>query len=149
MNKEILLNDAANYLKVKLEEVNYQLAQLNNDIASDTKSSMGDKFETSREMANIEINKLGAVKQKMSEDLMFLNSIKLNNTATNFGLGDLIETDKGIFFIAAPIGKISSQGKELMCISAGSPFGKVLTSTGRNAKEIEFNGKRFVIMNDE
>ena len=72
---------------------------------NDTKSSMGDKYETGREMLQQEINNLQrqlnevlnqqAVLQKITSD----PSEKVQN-------GALVKTDKGLFYVAVSMGEI-------------------------------------------
>lgn len=92
---------------------------------NDTKSSMGDKYETGREMLQQEINNLQrqlnevlsqqAVLQKITSD----HSEKVQN-------GALVKTDKGLFYIAASMGEIVFENQKIMTVSAESPLVKVM-----------------------
>lgn len=92
---------------------------------NDTKSSMGDKYETGREMLQQEINNLQrqlnevlsqqAVLQKITSD----PSEKVQN-------GALVKTDKGLFYIAASMGEIVFENQKIMTVSAESPLVKVM-----------------------
>ncbi|WP_276967181.1 hypothetical protein [Chryseobacterium sp.] len=92
---------------------------------NDTKSSMGDKYETGREMLQQEINNLQrqlnevlsqqAVLQKITSD----HSEKVQN-------GALVKTDKGLFYIAASMGEIVFENEKIMTVSAESPLVKVM-----------------------
>ncbi|MDR6459591.1 transcription elongation GreA/GreB family factor [Chryseobacterium vietnamense] len=92
---------------------------------NDTKSSMGDKYETGREMLQQEINNLQrqlnevlnqqAVLQKITSD----PSEKVQN-------GALVKTNKGLFYVAASMGEITVGNQKIMTVSAESPLVKVM-----------------------
>ncbi len=56
--KEKIIKECKAILSKKLELIEVELGHLSQSIAEDTKSSAGDKYETSREMANLEKGKL-------------------------------------------------------------------------------------------
>ena len=92
---------------------------------NDTKSSMGDKYETGREMLQQEINNLQrqlnevlnqqAVLQKITSD----SSEKVQN-------GELVKTNKGLFYIAASMGEIIFENQKIMTVSSESPLVKIM-----------------------
>ncbi|QWT85866.1 hypothetical protein KBP46_20900 [Chryseobacterium sp. PCH239] len=92
---------------------------------NDTKSSMGDKYETGREMLQQEINNLQrqlnevlnqqAVLQKITSD----PSEKVQN-------GALVKTDKGLFYVAVSMGEIVFENQKIMTVSAESPLVKIM-----------------------
>ncbi|WP_244939755.1 hypothetical protein [Kaistella daneshvariae] len=89
-------------LHAKLSEKIENLERLIADTRAannETKSSMGDKYETSREMVQQEINNLQI---QLKENLKARNSLQIINVNPhqNVGLGSLVETDKGLFYIA-------------------------------------------------
>lgn len=92
---------------------------------NDTKSSMGDKYETGREMLQQEINNLQrqlnevlnqqAVLQKITSD----PSEKVQN-------GALVKTDKGLFYVAVSMGEIIFENQKIITVSAESPLVKIM-----------------------
>ncbi|MGR3856498.1 MULTISPECIES: hypothetical protein [Chryseobacterium] len=92
---------------------------------NDTKSSMGDKYETGREMLQQEINNLQrqlnevlnqqAVLQKITSD----PSEKVQN-------GALVKTNKGMFFISVSMGEFVFENRKIMTVSAESPLVKAM-----------------------
>jgi hypothetical protein len=99
----------------------------------DTKSSAGDKFETSREMAQIEITKIEAEILKTQQFIADLIS-----KASQF-----IITDKGAFLISIPFGKLTVKNTEIFCISNTAPITKHLVNTKAsvnfNYRGVEYN----------
>ena len=88
----------------------------------DTKSSAGDKFETSREMAQIEIHK---IETEISKTQQFIS--ELFSKVTQF-----IITDKGAFLISIPFGKLMLNNEKVFCISNNAPITKNLINTKKN-----------------
>ena len=99
----------------------------------DTKSSAGDKFETSREMAQIEITKIEAEILKTQQFIADLIS-----KASQF-----IITDKGAFLISIPFSKLTVKNTEIFCISNTAPITKHLANTKAsvnfNYRGVEYN----------
>ena len=103
-----------------------------------TKSSMGDKYETSREMLQQEINNLQI---QLNEHLKSQQILKNINPITHkiVTLGSLVETEKGMFFIAISLGELSFNQEKIFVISAESPLAKAM-----NGKK---TGESFVVNN--
>lgn len=119
-------------LKVIHDKLSEKIAQLEHLIAetraanNETKSSMGDKYETSREMVQQEINNLQV---QLNENLRAKNSLKLINTNLHqtVGLGSLVETDQGLFYIAVSLGSVEHDQRKIFLISPESPLAKAMT----------------------
>ena len=130
----------------KLDVISELLSQLNNKLKflnqnlesaiisrnSETKSRAGDKFETSREMAQIEIRKLETEILKAQQ---FIQDLQENKA-------DLIITETEVFLISIPFGKIAINSKTIYCISNSAPIAKLLlnteVSTGFNYRGVDY-----------
>jgi transcription elongation GreA/GreB family factor len=86
---------------------------------------MGDKYETSREMLQQEINNLQLQLNEQLKSQQILKSINPISHKT-VSLGSLVETDKGKFFIAVSIGELSFNQEKIFIISAESPLAKAM-----------------------
>jgi len=102
---------------------------------SDTKSSAGDKFETSREMVQIEITKIEAEILKTQQFIHHL----ITNTA------QLVITDRSIFFIAIAFGKLIVNGTEVFCISNSAPISLALVNT-EISQQFGFGGVPYKVL---
>ena len=118
----------------KLEQLIAETRASNND----TKSSMGDKYETSREMLQQEINNLQIQLNEHLKSQKILKNINPNPHKI-VTLGSLVETEKGKFFIAVSLGEISFSQEKIFVISAESPLAKAM-----NGKK---TGESFVVNN--
>lgn len=124
----------------RIASLEAEVENLKISAASDTKSSMGDKYETAREMINLEKEKISeqlADAQKMKQTL---ESIDLEAQASKIGLGSLVKSSTCCFFVSISLGKITISGKEVFVISPASPIGKGLMGLQVN-NSIEFAGK--------
>lgn len=97
--------------------------------SNDTKSSMGDKYETGREMLQQEIN---TIQRQLNESLSQQNVLQKLNTepckkAQN---GALVETDKGWFYISVSLGEIIFEDGKITTISSESPLAKAMSGKG-------------------
>ena len=118
----------------KLEQLIAETRASNND----TKSSMGDKYETSREMLQQEINNLQIQLNEHLKSQKILKNINPNPHKV-VTLGSLVETEKGKFFIAVSLGELSFNQEKIFVVSAESPLAKAM-----NGKK---TGESFVVNN--
>ena len=118
----------------KLEQLIAETRASNND----TKSSMGDKYETSREMLQQEINNLQIQLNEHLKSQKILKNINPNPHKI-VTLGSLVETEKGKFFIAVSLGELSFNQEKIFVVSAESPLAKAM-----NGKK---TGESFVVNN--
>ena len=136
-------------LDEKIQTMQDMLAELKTSIMSDTKSSAGDKHETGRAMAQIEIeNNQGQLNEvlKMKETLL---RIIPDQAHKKIQLGSVVHTNRGNFYIAVPIGKIKlNSGEEYYVTSASSPLAQILIGHKRS-DEVLFDAQMLTILNVE
>lgn len=131
MNKQELLNIIKTKITDKIRNFEHLIAETRAS-SNDTKSSMGDKYETGREMLQQEINNL---QRQLNESLNQLSVIQKISTEPSDKVqnGALVKTDKGIFYIAASVGEIMSGNQKIMAISVESPLAKAML--GKKSEE--------------
>lgn len=125
MNKPQLLEIILQKISEKIQKLEQLIAETRAS-NNDTKSSMGDKYETSREMLQQEINNL---QLQLNEHLKSLQILKNINPISHkiVGLGSWVETEKGRFFIAVSLGEITFNQEKMFVISAESPLAKAMS----------------------
>lgn len=143
MNKSEILQIIQDKLSAKIENLERLIAETRAS-TNETKSSMGDKFETSREMVQQEINTLQI---QLNEHVQARNSLKQINTNLHqtIGLGSLVETDKGLYYIAVSLGQIIFNETKIFVISTESPLGKLLLGK-KKEDEITLNNVKQKIL---
>ncbi|WP_343322338.1 hypothetical protein [Sphingobacterium multivorum] len=94
----------------------------------DTKSSAGDKYETSREMIQQDINRYQKQLAEANKDLQQLVNIEsIIDDATDVArVGSLVQTNVALYLIATSIGAVKIGDSNIFVISPASPIGQLL-----------------------
>lgn len=132
------------------DEVNERVTRIRTAIKTaqdaaneESKSSMGDKYETTRAMMHLEKEKLSGQLQEATKLQKVLAQISQQAT-DDIQLGSLVETQMGFYYLAVSLGRVQLAGKSYFVISPASPIGKqLLGNTVGN--EIAFNGRKLLI----
>jgi len=143
--KEKIFIETCKVVEDKIKTANDAIEAAEKSQSEDTKSSAGDKVETSREMLKQDIERNQRLLMEAQQQLHVLQSIRLNEKP-QIAMGSLIKTSKGYFFMSVPIGKINVEQKEVFVISVTSPVGKMLVGK-KLGEEVVFNGVSYKIEN--
>ncbi|PRX48122.1 transcription elongation factor [Salegentibacter salegens] len=138
--KEKLFKACEAYLEERIKRIETSMAGLESDLGNETKSSAGDKYETGREMINLEINKLAEQLQQFKSLKNTLNVAKNRTNTSSAQLGTAVKTNMANYFIAIPANRIIVDGEEYFAIGANSPIAQLLLNK-KVGEEITFNGK--------
>ncbi len=110
----------------------------------ETKSSSGDKYETGRAMAQLEIEKAGGQLAEARKLMLALERIQVERTSGTVGTGSLVTTSQGNYFLAIPAGKVVIDDTTWFAISPSSPIGAALIGH-RAGDTVECNGKEIAL----
>lgn len=142
--KSSLLSACNEYVSNRIRTALQAIASAREAANDDAKSSAGDKYETTREMMQQDINRnqqLLATAHQMQQTLAQMNDMRPTQTVRP---GSLVETTNGCFFIAISIGEVTVEKNKYFIISSESPLGR--NFLGKEAKDyIIFNGKNYRI----
>jgi transcription elongation GreA/GreB family factor len=119
--KEKIIAYCTEVYQQKLVIINNELKHLAQAIADDTKSSAGDKYETGREMANLEKAKLQAQVLGFNKSLAALRSLP-GATSGKIDVGSLVKTDKEWIFLAVSLGQVEVKDENVLVISPMAPL---------------------------
>lgn len=106
----------------------HHLQALIDDLRSsntETKSSMGDKYETSREMLQQEIRQIQSQLLNFQNQKNILNRIHELPTQT-IQLGSIVRTSFGNFMVASSLGEFEWEGEKFISISEQTPLAQQL-----------------------
>jgi transcription elongation GreA/GreB family factor len=142
--KEILYNYCKEFVNSKLATIERTIKSNQEDLASETKSSAGDKHETGRAMLQLEMEKAGQQLKVVSEMKMILERINIEKNLPVCKLGSVVKTENINYFIAISAGKIIVENEVYYAISPKSPIGHLLIGK-RTSDEIIFNGNKFCV----
>ncbi|APS38211.1 MULTISPECIES: transcription elongation factor [Salegentibacter] len=143
--KEKLYIACEAYVDERIKRIEAAMAGLESDLENETKSSAGDKYETGREMINLEINKLAEQLQQFKNLRNTLNVAKSRTNNGSAQLGTAVKTNMANYFIAIPADRIIVDGEEYFAIGANSPIAQLLLHK-KAGEEITFNGKSAEIL---
>lgn len=126
MNKKIIIKSLISYVFDKLETIDSLIKSSIVSRNNNTKSSAGDKHETSRAKIQSDIDNYQQQKINIINQLKTLKSIDLNKSYSKVENGALVETNTGFFFIAIGLGRWKVNNEQIFVISLASPIGKFM-----------------------
>jgi CII-binding regulator of phage lambda lysogenization HflD len=128
----------------RIRSLKLQLRELIEGARNDSKSTAGDKHETSRAMMQIEQEKLTNQLNILLTHEQQLQRIDPSLQHQQIGAGCLTKTDQGWIYVSIPLGRIAVGDQFVMCLSPQSPLGTKLC--GKNIGDaIEMNSITYVI----
>lgn len=111
----------------------------------ETKSSAGDKYETTRAMMQIEIENNTKRLVEAQELQKILLQITWQERYEMVGMGSLVKTNHGIFFIAIGIGQLKIDTLPYFIVSPASPIGGALMKK-KVSESFTFLSKNYEIL---
>ncbi len=173
-NKETIYRAFLQMIREKVAGLQTVLADLRESASNETKSTAGDKHETALAMLQIEQENTRRQLADAMEQLAVMEKLDLGHGGEKLGKGSLVGTDRGMFFVAAAVGKIKMEVDELgngametklkegnefkpsskvaeetiISISPQSPLGKALMGKGVGNK-VEVNKLEYSILSVE
>lgn len=90
------------------------------------KSSMGDKYETSRSMGQLDRNMHARQYEQARQERLILEKIGEAESPARSAVGTLLETTAGWFFIAVSLGAVKIENETVLAVSSSSPVGASL-----------------------
>lgn len=132
------------YALEKVATAKNALQDLQESMEEETKNSTGDKYETGRSMIQIEIERITRQlleAQKLKQTIEFINPKFISNTV---GVGTLVQTTVGVYYLSIAIGKVSLSSMDFFVISPTSPVG-ILMLDKKVGDTIQFNGRSIAI----
>ncbi len=119
-----LLNNIREYQLNRISVSEKAISEAIESRDNESKSSMGDKYETGRAMIQIEIDNQQKQLNNIKELLSELDKIDATKTNTKVNFGSLITTNFGKFFISIGHGKYEFNSELYYVISLKSPIGQ-------------------------
>jgi transcription elongation GreA/GreB family factor len=139
--KQSLYAKCVAYVAARIDVAEQAIATAQQSANEETKSSVGDKYETTRAMMQLEIEKNSVQLGESIKLRQALDKINLEKRSETIQIGSLVITDQSSFFLAISAGKISIGNNAYFAVSPSSPIGSKLL--GLSAGDIfEFNGRK-------
>ncbi|MFD2563391.1 3-oxoacyl-ACP synthase [Aquimarina rubra] len=142
--KEELYNHCKQFVQNRLNRIEDRIANIQDSLTSETKSTAGDKHETGRAMLQLEREKAGAQLSEAQKLQEVLSKIDISTNSEVIRLGSIIETSNANYFLSISVGEITSNKKTYFAIAANTPIGKLLL--GKKAGDcFSFHGNQITI----
>ncbi len=132
-------------IEQSITEIESAIAERREAMHNETKSSMGDKYETTREMLQQDINMNMERLNKAKQDLATLQRIEPNSSSEIINEGSLVLTNNGNFYLSVSAGKYKVDGLLYYAISITSPIGLQLKSK-KSGEEFLLNNRSYKIL---
>lgn len=144
--KTNLISQISKLLHQKIEAAQSAIAAAKEARNNDTKSSAGDKYETGREMMQIEIDKHELQLSKAEQLKLDLEKIDTAIENSSVCFGALVRTNFETYLISIGLGKFNFDNQTYYAISLASPIGNALKDKSVGDK-ISFQGREIEILN--
>ena len=142
--KDKLIAYVKNHLDQRIQNSLAAMQAAQESANSESKSSAGDKYETSRAMGHLDREMHGRMYQQAQQERQIVERLDDTIIYKKGALGAFIKTSMGDFFLSVSIGQVEIEGNKIMIISPQSPIGALLI--GKIVGDsFNFRGKEMVI----
>ncbi len=143
--KQNLLHLCHQFIEERINNCQSAIDTANNSINEETKSSAGDKYETSREMMTQEIKNNSSQLAEAIKQKQMLSQISIDKKLETIQVGSLVTTNHEKFFIAISAGSLKLNNETYLAISPSSPLGRNLIDK-KKGDSVSFNNKLYSIL---
>ena len=145
MFKDKVLNEITVSLRDKILIIENELNILSEEKNNITKSSAGDKFETSRSTMQIEYDKLNNQLIQKNNQLKKIELLDTKKKYKSVNYGSLVITNTNNYLISIGLGQYIIDDHSVFAISLSSPIGRILLDKKKGDSFIFNNNKEKII----
>lgn len=145
MNREEILTACTAELNTRSSRLSSGIAELQAANADNSKSTAGDKHETSRAMVHLELEKLGNQLKLVEQMQSDLEKVKTMSPTGFIRFGSVVETNRGYFLLGVACGKFNVEQTSVFGLGMLSPLAKQLTGKEKGAT-LSLNGNSFSVL---
>lgn len=142
--KKVILKKINELVGSRLESTRKSIEEAIESRDEETKSTMGDKYETGRAMVEMEMDKLHEQLDQLIKQKKALSNLKSDTVQDHVDFGSLVETNLGKYFVAVGIGMLTVENEKIYCISLASPVGQVIRDK-KAGEKVNFQGRDILI----
>lgn len=114
----------------------------------ETKSTIGDKYETGRVMVEMEMDKLNEQLEQALTLKKNLSYVKVDSVSQQVEYGSIVKTNLGTYFIAVGLGVVEVENQKIFCISLASPIGQAIRDK-KTGDKVQFQNRVIEILKIE
>lgn len=142
--KQSIYNHCLALVEEHVSRLQKQLDDLKESMDSETKSTVGDKYETGRAMLQIEQDNVRRQLSEAMQQKAGLQVLDITHSHSYISPGAVVKTSKGFLFIATGLGKIIVDDTTVFVLSPASPLGQKIEGL-KKGDTTEVNGATYVI----
>jgi hypothetical protein len=143
--KKELLEQVFKQINDKISILQSEFKVYKDSAENETKSTAGDKHDTSKSMMQLEQEKMGAQLSDLLNQKSVLLNITVNTEQKSIGLGSLFYTNNGNFFLSIFSKQIILNSVNYFPVSIQSPIGKELLKS-KKGSTITINAKQYTVI---
>ena len=132
------------FIQNRIENIEYSMQQARQASNDDTKSSAGDKYETTREMMQQEMDRNSKLLYEAGQQKIALQQLEHVAAAKEVKNGSLVLTSAGNFYISISAGELKVGYQTFFAVSQASPIGKLFIGK-QTGDELQFNGNKYLV----
>ena len=146
-SKTEIINAFKDKLNTSLQGIQDAINQTEQALQEETKSSAGDKYETSREMLQADLDRLESQRSILQSSLALFADSTTNDRINAGSIAEIsIDQQPHTLYIGPAIGNVTVDTLEIRAISTASPLGAALLGK-LPQEEFSWNGKSIRILN--
>jgi hypothetical protein len=142
--KKQLHTKCMEYVNKRILTVREAMKAVKEAVDEETKSVLGDKYETGRAMLQLELENYSSQLIEARRLYEQMEQISPKSICRSVQSGCLVFTSQGNYYFAVSAGKVTIAGKDYFAVAPTSPIGNALLER-KEGEEAELNGRRFVI----
>lgn len=142
--KSALYNSCLQYAQKRIGTAQSALDNAQEASNEESKSTAGDKHDTSRSMMQIEVEQASKQLSEAEKLRDELSRINISKKSDSIIAGSLIETSAGNYFIAIAAGKIELENEIYFAVSISSPIAQAMKGL-KKGDQFQLNGKSILI----
>jgi transcription elongation GreA/GreB family factor len=139
-----LLAYCQNFVEQKYQTLLSEYRIYQDSAANETKSTAGDKHDTSKSMMQLEQEKLGQQMKQLIQQKKILENLDIRRVTDKVEFGCVVETDNGNFFMSISAREIEIGNKIYIPVSMQSPLAMAMLNHCAD-DQVVFNGKAYTI----
>ena len=142
--KEELYKHCEAFISNRLDIIQRTIAEIQESLTTETKSTAGDKHETGRAMLQLEREKAGKQLAEALKTKEILSKINISKSSEVVSSGSLVYTSNLNYFIAISAGELRVGNETYYGISPSTPIGQLLLGKKVN-DNVKFRHQNFTI----
>jgi transcription elongation GreA/GreB family factor len=143
--KKVLKEKCISIIQERMETLRVAMEQAQISANQETKSSAGDKYETSRAMGHLEKDMYARQFVETGKELVSISSIDCSVKNLSVTPGSFVKCGDISYFILAGIGKIIYDGEMIYVISPNAPVARLLLGK-TTGDTVTINKKKYQII---